>query len=203
MYPYSLEGKKSIMTLFFQKKNQSFPKLHSEVIERIKDESIRQKKEQVLLVQLVQNQSGVGEVQVSFADRIPEDTDWIRFANEDSKKRLQHGEFSLEKGNIYYHPNVDLKWKNTPKETIYKIESNYQFSNGKVYLDQKNYDQLVPILKNCFLSDQVESIYMDGNICQLEIKSLDDTKEERISEVLLTFFSSFYPSPFLAPHRPQ
>ncbi|MCW7503993.1 hypothetical protein [Leptospira paudalimensis] len=191
------------MTLFFQKKNQSFPKLHSEVIERIKNESLRLNKEQVLFVRLVQNQSGVGEVQVSFADRIPGDTDWIRFANEDSKKRLHHGEFSMENGKIYYHPNVELKWKHTPKERIHRIESNYQFSNGKVYLDQKDYDQLVPILKNCFLSEQVDSLYMDGNICQLEIESLDDSKEERISEVLLIFFSSFYPSPFLAPHRPQ
>ncbi|MBL0955289.1 MAG: hypothetical protein IBJ01_11025 [Leptospira sp.] len=191
------------MTLFFQKKNQSFPKLHSEVIERIKNESLRLNKEQVLFVRLIQNQSGVGEVQVSFADRIPGDTDWIRFANEDSKKRLHHGEFSMENEKIYYHPNVELKWKHTPKETIHRIESNYQFSNGKVYLDQKDYDQLVPILKNCFLSEQVDSLYMDGNICQLEIESLDDSKEERISEVLLIFFSFFYPSPFLAPHRPQ
>ncbi|GBF42061.1 hypothetical protein LPTSP2_13470 [Leptospira ellinghausenii] len=179
------------------------PKLHSEVIERIREESVRQKKEQVLFVQLVQNQSGVGVVQVSFSDRLPADTDWIRFANEDSKKRLQHGEFSMENGNIYYHPNVELNWQNTPKETIHRIESNYQFSNGKVYLDQRDYDQLVPILKRCFLSEQVDSVFMEGNICQLEINSFDETKEERISDVLLTFFSSFYPSPFLGPHHPQ
>lgn len=191
------------MTLFFKKKKPSMPKLHLQVIERIREESVRQKKEQVLFVQLVQNQSGVGVVQVSFSDRLPADTDWIRFANEDSKKRLQHGEFSMENGNIYYHPNVELNWQNTPKETIHRIESNYQFSNGKVYLDQRDYDQLVPILKRCFLSEQVDTVFMEGNICQLEINSFDETKEERISDVLLTFFSSFYPSPFLGPHHPQ
>ncbi|PJZ37070.1 hypothetical protein CH354_08140 [Leptospira levettii] len=191
------------MTLFFKKKKHSVPKLHSEVIERIKEESKRQQREQVLLVQMVRIQSGLGEVQVSFSDRLVTDSNWIRFANEDSKERLHHGEFSIENGNIYYHPNVELNWQNTPKDTIHKIVSNYQFTNGKVYLDRKDYDQLVPVLKSCFLSEQVDSVFMDGNICQLEIKSLDDAKEERISDVLLTFFSSFYPSPFLEPHRPQ
>ncbi|PJZ86752.1 hypothetical protein CH368_20380, partial [Leptospira levettii] len=66
------------MTLFFKKKKHSVPKLHSEVIERIKEESKRQQREQVLLVQMVRIQSGLGEVQVSFSDRLVTDSNWIR-----------------------------------------------------------------------------------------------------------------------------
>ena len=152
---------------------------------------------------MVEKQNGIGEVQVSFLDRNQSDTESLRFENEVTKRTLSKGEFQYEKGNVYFYPNVDLEWKLTPNQNIHRIQSNYEFSNGKLILEKKDFVKLRPILTECFLKEEVISLYMDGNICQLELETLDKEKEIRISDVLLTYVSRFYSSPLIEPHRLQ
>ncbi|TGM48621.1 hypothetical protein EHQ92_12340 [Leptospira biflexa] len=191
------------MTLFFKKKKNLSPSLSKEVLQRIQEESQNLGKEQILFVRMVEKQNGIGEVQVSFLDRNQSDTESLRFENEVIKRTLSKGEFQYEKGNVYFYPNVDLEWKLTPNQNIHRIQSNYEFSNGKLILEKKDFKKLRPILTACFLKEEVISLYMDGNICQLELETLDKEKEIRISDVLLTYVSRFYSSPLIEPHRLQ
>lgn len=191
------------MTLFFKKKKNLSPSLSKEVLQRIQEESQVLGKEQILFVRMVEKQNGIGEVQVSFLDRNQSDTESLRFENEVIKRTLSKGEFQYEKGNVYFYPNVDLEWKLTPNQNIHRIQSNYEFSNGKLILEKKDFVKLRPILTECFLKEEVISLYMDGNICQLELETLDKEKEIRISDVLLTYVSRFYSSPLIEPHRLQ
>ena len=191
------------MTLFFKKKKNLSPSLSKEVLQRIQEESQNLGKEQILFVRMVEKQNGIGEVQVSFLDRNQSDTESLRFENEVTKRTLSKGEFQYEKGNVYFYPNVDLEWKLTPNQNIHRIQSNYEFSKGKLILEKKDFKKLRPILTECFLKEEVISLYMDGNICQLELETLDKEKEIRISDVLLTYVSRFYSSPLIEPHRLQ
>ncbi|TGM36803.1 hypothetical protein [Leptospira biflexa] len=191
------------MTLFFKKNKNLSPSLSKEVLQRIQEESQVLGKEQILFVRMVEKQNGMGEVQVSFLDRNQSDTESLRFENEVTKRTLSKGEFQYEKGNVYFYPNVDLEWKLTPNQNIHRIQSNYEFSNEKLILEKKDFKKLRPILTACFLKEEVISLYMDGNICQLELETLDKEKEIRISDVLLTYVSRFYSSPLIEPHRLQ
>jgi hypothetical protein len=191
------------MTLFFKKNKNLSPSLSKEVLQRIQEESQNLGKEQILFVRMVEKQNGIGDVQVSFLDRNQSDTESLRFENEVTKRTLSKGEFQYEKGNVYFYPNVDLEWKLTPNQNIHRIQSNYEFSNEKLILEKKDFVKLRPILTECFLKEEVISLYMDGNICQLELETLDKEKEIRISDVLLTYVSRFYSSPLIEPHRLQ
>ncbi|TGM54184.1 hypothetical protein EHQ91_04090 [Leptospira biflexa] len=191
------------MTLFFKKNKNLSPSLSKEVLQRIQEESQVLGKEQILFVRMVEKQNGIGDVQVSFLDRNQSDTESLRFENEVTKRTLSKGEFQYEKGNVYFYPNVDLEWKLTPNQNIHRIQSNYEFSNEKLILEKKDFKKLRPILTACFLKEEVISLYMDGNICQLELETLDKEKEIRISDVLLTYVSRFYSSPLIEPHRLQ
>ncbi|XDD44863.1 hypothetical protein AB3N60_08980 [Leptospira sp. WS39.C2] len=191
------------MISFFKKKESPQPVLHEGVIQRLRKESEIQKKEQILFVRFVQNKNGMGEVQVSFSDKLPSEKKLIRFIDKNTEMVLKNGEFQYEEGNIYFYPNVDLIWTSTPKKEIHKITSNYEFSKSKLYLESKDFSDFNPLLETCFKNENVNSVFMDKNICQLEIETLDEAKEIRISEVFLTFFSSFYTSPLKLPHHLQ
>lgn len=191
------------MIRFFQKKKKQSPIWDKETENRILSESRKQGKEQVLFVRLVQKPNARAEVQVSFLDRSEADRSLIRFEDNNTEKTLGNGEFRFQDGNIFFFPNVDLEWKDTSKPYIHRLQSNYVFSKEELYLEPKDYQKLLPILRSCFLKENVLSIYMKGSICQLEIKDLTKEKEERISEMFLTYFSSFYFSPLKLPHHHQ
>lgn len=189
------------MTLFFKKKKLLSPKLNQTVLDKIKEETNRKGIEQVLLIQLFYQKNGIGEVQVSFSNRLPSDLGFVRFEDKKNEEILAQGEFQYESGNIYFYPNVEIEWKLTPNKNIHKIQSNYKFSKSKLVFDKIDLDQLKPILSECFLREGVVSVFMDQNICQLELDELDIEKESRISDVLLTYFSSLYLNPLKESHH--
>lgn len=191
------------MTWFFKKKKIESSRLDIDTINRIEEESKKLGKQQVLYVTIKRKVSGRGEVLVGFQDRIFSDKDLIRYESDEIKSQLNKGEFKLHEGILYFYPNVDLEWKPTPKKNIHKIVSNYDFSNVEMYLEPKDYPDLQPELAECFRKENIESVYLNRNVCQLEISDLDSEKESRISESLLNFCSSFYLSPFSKPQSPR
>ncbi|WP_232227654.1 hypothetical protein [Leptospira wolbachii] len=164
--------------------------------ERIDAESKKLGQTQVLVLTLEQNQKGVGSVLVGFADKTNSDSGLIRWQDESTKTLLSLGELRFESGKFYFYPNIDLEWKKTPRSEIQKIISNYAFTKEPIYLEAKEFFRLRPILSHCLRREGILSIYLEGNICQLEIPNLTQEKEEKISEDLLTYLSSLYASPW-------
>ncbi|TGL99414.1 hypothetical protein [Leptospira jelokensis] len=191
------------MTWFFRKKNTETSKLNLDTIEQIAHESNKRGKEQVLFATIKRNVSGRGEVLVGFQDKTPLDNGLVRYETKEIETQLGKGEFKFQEGKFYFYPNVDIEWHPTPKKNIHKIVSNYDFSNDSFYLEPKDYGNLQSELSKCFQEESVESVFLNGNICQLEITDLDSEKELRISEALLDYLSSFYLSPFSKPQNHQ
>ncbi|MCT8332432.1 hypothetical protein NUH30_01985 [Leptospira sp. 85282-16] len=179
----------------FKKRKQDLT-ISIEAKNRIEEESGKKGKAQVLLLELKRNESGVGSVLVGFTDKIISDSGFIRFVDERVMKLLSLGELKFEFGRFYFYPNVDLHWERTPRKEIHKLISNYEFTKDSIYLEEKDFFRLRPILSNCFQREGVSSAYFHKNVCQLEIQNLTETKEERISEEILTYFSSLFESPW-------
>lgn len=184
-----------MMWIPFKKKKQKFT-ISEEAKKRISDESIKLGKPQILELSLDYNQNGVGCVLVGFSEKRKTDPEWIRWKDNAAEEVLSLGELRFELGKFYFFPNIDLVWEKTPHPLIQKITSNYKFSEEPIYLESKDIYRLRSILRLCFQKEGVISLYMKGNICQLEIPELTKEKEERISEDMLTYLSSLYLSPW-------
>ncbi|EMY69401.1 hypothetical protein [Leptospira vanthielii] len=179
----------------FKKKKQML-RISEDAKERIDAESKKLGKTQVLVLTLEHNQKGVGSVLVEFADKTSSDSGLVRLQEAGTKNVLSLGELRFDSGNFYFYPNIDLEWEKTPRPEIHKVISNYTFTKEPIYLEAKDFLRLRPVLSRCFQREGVLSIYLEGNICQLEIPNLTKEKEEKISEDLLTYLSSLYESPW-------
>ncbi|MCG6144719.1 hypothetical protein [Leptospira bandrabouensis] len=179
----------------FKKRKQELT-ISLEAKKRIEEESEKLGRPQVLLLKIERDKEGVGSVLVGFTDQSSSDFGSVRFENERVKNLLSSGELQFELGKFYFYPNVDLEWKKTPRENIHKLISNYEFTKDPIYLEEKDFFKLRPILSNCFQREGIKSVYFHRNLCQLEIQNLTETKEERISEEILTYFSSLFESPW-------
>lgn len=184
------------MTWFHFKKKKVELQISIESIQRLEEESKKLGRPQVLVLDLERNKKGIGNVLVGFADKTADDSGYIRWKKKEAESLLCFGELRFELGKFYFYPNIDLEWGKTPRPLIHKITTNYLFSEEPVYLESKDFFRLRPILHLCFQREGVTSLYLKGNLCQLEIQSLTKEKEERISEDLLTYLSSLYESPW-------
>lgn len=179
----------------FKKKKQKLT-ISQAAKERIEAESEKLGKPQVLILTLQRNESGVRSVLVGFSDKMDSDSGLIRWMNETDEVLLSLGELKFDLGKFYFYPNIDLEWKKTPRPEIHKVISNYRFTKEPIYLEAKEFFSLRSVLSHCLQREDVISIYLEGNICQLEIPNLTKEKEERISEELLIYLSSLYESPW-------
>ncbi|MBM9589330.1 hypothetical protein JWG41_02655 [Leptospira sp. 201903075] len=184
------------MTWFHFKKKKVELQISIESLQRLEDESKKLSRPQVLVLDLERNRKGIGNVLVGFADKTPDDSGYIRWKKKEAESLLSFGELRFELGKFFFYLNIDLEWEKTPRPHIHKITTNYLFSEEPVYLESKDFFRLRPILHLCFQREGVSSLYLKGNLCQLEIQSLTKEKEERISEDLLTYLSSLYESPW-------
>lgn len=184
------------MLWFSFKKKQQILTISDEAINRIEEESIKIGKPQVLSLEIKRNKEGLGSVAVGFSQKKTSETGFIQWVNKADESLLSRGELKFENGNFYFYPNVDLEWKRTPRPTIHKLIANYEFSQETIYLESENFFRLRPILNDCFQREGVLSLYFKGYLCQLEIPTFNKDKEERISEVFLTYLSSLYLNPW-------
>lgn len=183
--------------IWFPFKKKRYLTISEDVKDRIAEESKKLGKPQVLILTLKHDDFGVGSVLVGFSDRIESDSGMISWTNPSDAILLSFGELKFDSGHFYFYPNIDLEWKKTPKPEIHKIISNYPFSKKPIYLERNEFFQLRPILSNCFQREGVTSVYLENNICQLEIQNLTAEKEKRISENILTYLSSLFESPLV------
>ncbi|TGL54984.1 hypothetical protein EHQ59_05075 [Leptospira kemamanensis] len=189
------------MTWFFWQKKKKRTNLEPDVICRIEEESKKLGKDQVLFVSFKQNKNGRGDVLVGFQEKSETDHGYVRYESEEVESKLKNGQFQLHDGKLYFYPNVDIEWLPTSKKEIHKIVSNYEFAKEELYLEAIDFFSLLPELNLLFQKEKVLSLFMKGTVCQLELKELDEEKEKRISESLLTYLSSFYPSPVSTPRN--
>ncbi|MCG6140749.1 hypothetical protein [Leptospira mtsangambouensis] len=184
------------MIWFSFKKKKEKLRISDEAKKRILEESNRVGKPQILLIEIKRNQEGLGSVFVGFSDKELSETGDVRWVRNEDESLLSRGELQYESGNFYFYPNVDLEWKKTSHTNIHRLVANYEFSKEPIYLESENFLRLRPILYECFQREGVQSLYFKGKLCQLEIPDLTKEKEEVISEVLLTYLSSLYSSPW-------
>ncbi|TGK53581.1 hypothetical protein EHQ16_16045 [Leptospira kanakyensis] len=178
------------------KKSKKNITISEESKKRIEEESNRVGKPQILFLKVYRDQTGIGNVMVTFTDKAELKHEFVSFENQTCETLLSLGELRFEFGKFYFYPNVDLEWKKSPRSEIHQLVSNYIFSEKPLYLESENFSKLRPILRNCFQKEGVVSAYFQKNLCQLEIPNLTKEKEERISEEILTYLSSLYESPW-------
>lgn len=184
------------MIWFSFKKKKKKLRISDEAKKRILEETNRVGKPQILLIEIKRNQEGLGFVFVGFIEKEFSETGDVRWVRKEDESLLSRGELQYESGNFFFYPNVDLEWKKTSHSNIHKLFANYEFSNEPIYLELEDFFRLRPILYECFHREGVQSLYFKGKLCQLEIPELTKEKEEVISEVILTYLSSLYSSPW-------
>ncbi len=168
-------------------------------IQRLNLERKRKNQNLYLEIEIRRDRIGKGSVYVGFS---PEsDTKKIhpifgQIISQENYDTLNYGVISYEEsmGKYLFYPNIDLEWFDTPKRNIKQIKSNKLFTKPDSSWNSDQICEIPPIMEILSLPGVI-SCYAKENVFQIEFESSEIQREaeERISELLLIYFSDLYP----------